>query len=303
MSSGGSAETPGGDRAARKLRLIVGYDGSDFYGSQTQPNGRSVQHELEAALERYGGKPVTTEFAGRTDRGVHAVGQVVGTADIRPDAPEDAIQRALNHLLPRDIAVASVTRVESGFHARYDATWREYRYRIWIGVRQPMAERYGWSRRAALDLAAMSAAAGSLVGTRDLASFTGGGEGVPWSSRAAAPRGTIRTVMCCDVRAVKAWWGILAGDGYGIEIRMVADGFLPQLVRTVVGGLVEIGSGRRPVEWFEELLDYRDRRVGPAVAPANGLVLWRVGYGNDVPGPDPDGTSIVRTVPPHMQNG
>jgi tRNA pseudouridine38-40 synthase len=300
---GDSPEAPGSDRAARKLRLIIGYDGSGFLGSQTQPNGRSVQQELERALERYGGQPVTTEFAGRTDRGVHAVGQVVDTIDLRPAEPGDTVRRALNHLLPGDVAVASVTRVDAGCHARYDAAWREYRYRIWIGDRQPLAGHLSWSRRTPLDLAAMSAAARSLVGTHDLASFTGGGEGVPWSSRATAPRGTTRIVSLCGVRPVAAWWGVMPGDGQGIEIRIVADGFLPQLVRTVVGGLVTIGSGRKPVEWFQELLDRRDRRIGPAVAPAHGLVLWRVGYGNDVPDPDPDGTSIVRTVPPHMQHG
>src|SRR5690606_17896593 len=111
----------------RALRLTIGYDGTDFLGSQRQQNGRTVQEELERALAKLGGQPVTTEFAGRTDRGVHAVGQVVRSPDIRPNLPGDAVQRALLHLLPPDIGVFEVTRVPAGFHPRYDATWREYR--------------------------------------------------------------------------------------------------------------------------------------------------------------------------------
>lgn len=299
----GSADHAASLDAPRALRLTIGYDGTDFLGSQRQQNGRTVQEELERALAKLGGQPVTTEFAGRTDRGVHAVGQVVRCPDIRPNLPGDAVQRALLHLLPPDIGVFEVTRVPARFHPRYDATWREYRYRIWVGARQPLADRQVWSRRADLDVNVMAAAASLLVGTHDLASFTGGGEGVPWSDRARAPRGTVRNITHCSVSLVEPWWGLAPGSGYGIECRIVADGFLPQLVRTVVGGLVSIGAGERPVEWFSDLLDHADRRTGPAVAPAHGLVLWRVGYGNEVPDPDPTGTSIVRNVPPRMQLG
>jgi len=299
----GVAGVPAGHEAARALRLIVGYDGTEFLGSQRQAHGRTVQQELERTLGLLGGTTVTTEFAGRTDRGVHAVGQVVSCPDIRPRMPEDALLRALNHRLPPDLGVMDVTRTDPGFHPRYDATWREYRYRIWVGRRQPLIARQAWMRRTDLDPAAMAAAAGILVGTCDLASFTGGGEGVPWSERATAPRGTTRTITLSSIRVVDDWWGIAPGSGYGIQYRIVADGFLPQLVRTVVGGLVTIGAGQRPVEWFRQLLDQADRRIGPAVAPASGLILWRVGYGNDVPDPDPDGNSTVRNVPPHMQYG
>lgn len=289
------------DRVA--LKLIVGYDGTGFLGSQRQAHGRTVQQELDTALTRLGGTPATTEFSGRTDRGVHAIGQVVRTADLRPELADDALGHALNALLPPDLAVSAVSRVDPAFHPRYDATWREYRYRIWVGGRQPLADRYVWTRRSALDPGPMAAAAASLEGTHDLAAFTGGGEGVPWSNRARTRRGTVRTVLHCGVRVVPPWWSVAPDGGMGIEVRMIADGFLPQLVRTVVGGLVAIGTGTRPVEWFAELLQGADRRQGPGVAPPHGLILWRVGYGNDVPDPDPDGELTVRPAPPHNEHG
>ncbi len=289
--------------ATAVLKLTLGYDGTGFWGSQTQANVRTVQQELDHALERLGGSPATTEFAGRTDRGVHAVGQVVRCADLRPEMSAEALHNALNRVTPDDLAISSVARVEAGFHPRYDAIWREYRYRIWVGSRQPLMERFAWNRRSALDLDAMTRAAGHLVGTHNLAAFTGGGEGVPWSARAVAKRGTVRTVHHCGVREVGPWWGILPGSGTGIEVRIIADGFLPQLVRTVVGGLAVVGTRERPPEWFEQLLKVADRRFGPVLAPAHGLILWRVGYGNDVPEPDPNGILTVSMQPSHTEHG
>lgn len=285
------------------LKITLGYDGTGFWGSQKQANGRTVQQELERALERLGGQHVASEFAGRTDRGVHAVGQVARSADIRSGMSAEALRNALNRITPDDLAISGVSRVEGGFHPRYDAVWREYRYRLWVGTRQPLMERFAWTRRSALDLGDMAAAAGSLVGTHDLAAFTGGGEGVPWSARSAAKRGTVRTVLHCGVREVGPWWGILPGSGTGIEVRIIADGFLPQLVRTVVGGLAAVGMRERPPEWFAELLEVADRRFGPVLAPAHGLILWRVGYGNDVPEPDPNGILTVSKKPPHTEHG
>ncbi len=303
MTGSGEPEASGSRFASRVLRLTVGYDGTGFFGSQRQAHGRTVQQELEAALERLGGQPSTTEFAGRTDRGVHAVGQVVRAPDVRPGMTESEVQGALNRLLPDDIAIPALARIDSGFHPRYDARWREYRYRIWIGGKQPLADRFAWIRRTPLDADAMSRAATLLEGTHDLAAFTGGGEGVPWSSRATSPRGTVRTVLRCELRPVGPWWGTIPGSGEALEVRMIADGFLPQLVRTVTGGLVAIGHGERPVEWFSELLERADRRYGPVLAPANGLILWRVGYGNDVPDLDPDDTQIARHTMPCTEHG
>lgn len=273
---------------AVRLKLTIGYDGAGFQGSQRQAHARTVQEELERACSILGGEPVAVMLAGRTDRGVHAVGQVGSCVDIRPEMTVERLQSALNQILPDDVGVSHLERVDDGFHARYDATWREYRYRLLVGIKQPLAGRQVWVRHRELGVSRMSAAAASLVGTHDLASFTGGGEGVPWSSRAQARRGTIRTISHCTVREVALWWGTVPESGQGLEIRVVADGFLPQMVRTIVGGLVMIGQGDQDPEWFQHLLQVADRRHGPPLAPACGLKLWRVGYGNDVPDPDPE---------------
>ena len=127
-----------------RLALTLAYDGSGFAGSQVQPGERTVQGEVERALAGLCRMTPRTVFAGRTDRGVHATGQVVGCEDGRPDLTPRAIQAALNGRLPPDVAVVEVQRRPSTFHARYDASWREYRYRIWSGGRQPLARRQVW---------------------------------------------------------------------------------------------------------------------------------------------------------------
>ncbi len=279
--------------SAPALKLTIAYDGTSFWGSQKQAGVRTVQQELETSLARLGIEPTAIDFAGRTDRGVHALGQVVRCEDGRPEWGTDKIARAINAHLPDDVSVVQVSRVPEGFHPRFDAIWREYRFRIWCGDAQPLARHQVWCRRSRLDIDAMTDAAPLLVGTHDLAAFIGGGEGVPWSDRASAPRGTSRTVYHCSVREIGAWWGIVAGDGVGIEIRMIADGFLPQLVRTVVGALTEIGMNKRSRAWISELIGLADRRNGPVTAPPHGLVLWRVGYGDDVPEPGPNGRQIA----------
>ncbi len=266
--------------------LIVSYHGKEFFGSQRQVGQRTVQGELERAIEEVFGIPVHTNFAGRTDQGVHAVGQVVSLGDYRPDLSDATIVRALNASLPGDLAVLHAERKPLGFHARYDARWREYRYRIWSGVRQPLVRDVVWQRTGALSLPPMQAGAARFVGTHDLASFAGGGEGVPWAEHEEHGRGTVRTVLLARVQRRDPWWGARPEDGQLIEVRVAADGFLPRMVRTIVGALVEIGRGARPPEWIDELLARRDRRLGPMTAPAFGLTLWRVGYGSDEPADD-----------------
>lgn len=272
-----------------RLKLTVAYDGSRVWGSQRQAGRVTVQSILEEALSRLAEVPVAVDLAGRTDRGVHAAGQVASCVDIRPEMPPEAIRRALEPNLGDAVAVVGVERVGGEFHARYDATWREYRYRIWTGPRSPLIERHAWHRRKPLNVAAIADAAARLVGRHDFASFVAGGEGVPWSERQQRRRGTIRTVRHCAVREVDAWWpsGPLAGQG--IEIRVIADGFLPRMVRGFVGALGEIGRGANEPAWIDHLLERADRRVGPQSAPPEGLVLWRIGYGDAVPDPDQRG--------------
>lgn len=274
------------------LALTIAYDGTDFAGSQMQPGARTVQEELERALAGLFNRATRTVFAGRTDRGVHAAAQVVSCDDGRPDLDSRTLRRAIDAVLPDDLAVLDVTRRPDGFHARYDARWREYRYRVWFGPRSPLARRQAWYRAERLDVEEMDRAAGRLVGEHDFAALAGGGEGVPWSDRQMRPRGTVRRVMICRCRAIEPWWGPAAGPL--IEVRIAADGFLPRMVRNAVGALVEIGRGARPAAWIDELLATRDRRAGGTTAPAHGLTFWRVGYDDDEPmneafGGDPPG--------------
>lgn len=276
--------------AGATLKLTVSYDGSDFAGSQVQPGQRTVQAELDRALERLAGAPVTTVFAGRTDTGVHAAGQVVSLRDPRPTMAEREWLLALNAHLPEDVAVVAVHRERDDFHARYDARWREYRYRIWSGPPQPVVRRFTWQLRGELDSGALEAGARSFLGERDLAAVAGGGEGVPWSDRQGAPRGTVRRISRCSARRIEPWWGE-PETGTLVEVRIVADGFLPRMVRNIVALLVEVGQGKQPVEWIDRVLATKDRRLGGGTAPPHGLTLWRVGYGIDEPEPDPAQTN------------
>lgn len=271
---------------ASTLKLTIAYDGTNFVGSQRQKNGRSVQEDLEIALSGLFGQSCPAELAGRTDSGTHAVGQVASVADMRPNMSDARLIEAINAHLADDLAVVGCVRESEGFHARYDAVWREYRYRIWWGVRQPLQRHRAWQRWPALDLEAMAEGAAHLTGEVDLASFTGNGLGVA-GSPALGRRGTVRNIMHCSVYPVQAWWGTAPAEGHGAEIRIIADGFLPQVVRTVAGALAEVGRNKRPPAWIGELITAADRRLGPQTAPPQGLMLWRVGYGDDVPDPDP----------------
>ncbi|HEV2128604.1 MAG TPA: tRNA pseudouridine synthase A [Thermomicrobiales bacterium] len=264
-----------------RLKLTVAYDGSRVWGSQRQAGRETVQGILEDALANFAGRPISAELAGRTDRGVHAAGQVASCEDFRPDLSPDRVRRALEPRLGDTVSVVDIERPPPGFHARYDARWREYRYRVWAGPRSPLLERYTWHRRGALKVGAMTDAASRLTGMHDFASFVAGGEGVPWSDRQQAARGTVRTVHHCSAREVEPWWP--AGEilGTGVEIRVVADGFLPRMVRGFVGALCDIGRGANEPDWIDELKDRADRRGGPRSAPPHGLVLWRIGYGDD----------------------
>jgi tRNA pseudouridine38-40 synthase len=280
-------ELPSGGSA---LKVILAYDGSGFAGSQRQPVQRTVQAVLEDTFSTLAGRQTAVVLAGRTDEGVHAAGQVAGVADVRPDWQASRYEVALNALLPDDCGVERIERVEATFHARFDARWREYRYRIWSGPRQPLARSVVWRRHGEIDVDAINDGASRLNGTHDVASFAGGGEGVPWSDRQSAPRGTVRTIMICSARPIDPWWGP-AGAGELIELRIVADGFLPRMVRTIAGVLEEIGQRRREPAWVDALLAGRDRRMAGETAPAHGLTLWRVGYAGDVPEIDAAGVS------------
>jgi len=241
-----------------------------------------VQGELQNALKRLGGAEASTTFAGRTDRGVHAFGQVVAVDFPAWRASAGELERALAARLPGDMAARQVTDSVEAFNPRFDAVWREYRYWIGMGVVSPFLGRYAWLLRDGSDAGRMNESASLLLGTHDFASFAGGGEGVPWSERSTRKRGTTRTLLRCAVRNLEFTAGLGRDVGAaGLEFRIAADGFLPRMVRNIAGALIEVGQGRQEPAWISEILAARDRRQGSELAPAHGLTLWRVGYPGD----------------------
>jgi tRNA pseudouridine38-40 synthase len=265
-----------------RFRLTLAYDGTDFSGSQIQPGQRTVQGELDRSLGRLAPGAIRTVFAGRTDRGVHAMGQVAAAHMPSWKGTAEELERALRATLPSDVGATGVEYCEAPFNPRFDAVWREYRYWIAPSSVNPFLGRYAWMPRTAVSRDAVADGARRLVGTYDFSSFAGGGEGVPWSERSRQPRGAIRTVLRCECREIAVNPGPSADVlAHVLEIRVAADGFLPQMVRTIVGALVDVGRGRRDPAWVEAVLAARDRRSGSVVAPAHGLTLWRVGFAGD----------------------
>jgi tRNA pseudouridine38-40 synthase len=237
-----------------RYRARVEYDGTDFAGFQVQPRGRTVQGQLEAALRRVSGnRPIRVEAAGRTDAGVHAVGQVIAFTYHGRLATRE-LARALDGLLPPDIAVHSLRRVDRSFRPRYAALVREYRYTIWNGPRSPLRERYALGVRETLDVAAMARAARALIGRHDFSAFGG------------ADRQPVRTVHAIRVRAA----------GPTITIDVVGDAFLRQMVRSIVAALLRVGRGETGARDVAAALAGSRRAFAGAVAPAHGLCLRRV---------------------------
>lgn len=255
-----------------RLRIDLAYDGTDFHGWATQPALRTVQETLGTALATSLRVPsVAVVCAGRTDTGVHARGQVVHadvsrdvlttSAGRSPDDPLVALVRRLNGILPPDVRVRRAAEAADGFDARFSALWRRYAYRIADrpGVLDPLTRSHvlAWPRP--LDEERMNRAAAELVGLRDFASFCKQREGAT----------TIRTLL--DLSWSRTPDGVLAGT-------VRADAFCHSMVRALVGCLVAVGEGRRPVEWAAEVLQAQRRDPAVSVAHAHGLTLEEVAY-------------------------
>ncbi|HZD20387.1 MAG TPA: tRNA pseudouridine(38-40) synthase TruA [Burkholderiales bacterium] len=242
-------------------RIAIGleYDGSRFLGWQTQPGGGTVQDVLQAALAAIAGEPITVSGAGRTDRGVHARGQVAhyDTSAARPDS---AWVRGVNAFLPESVAVLWACAVEAEFHARFSAVARTYRYRLLNRpVRPALAARYAGWYHAPLDVDAMRLAARALLGEHDFSAFRAA------ECEAATP---VRTVHSLDITR----------EGERIEFVIRANAFLHHMVRNIVGSLVYVGATKQPSGWVAEVLASRDRnKAAPTFAP-EGLYLERVEY-------------------------
>jgi tRNA pseudouridine38-40 synthase len=245
-----------------RYRLTLAYDGTDFLGWQRQADGagRTVQGELEAALARLaGGAPVPVAGAGRTDAGVHALGQVASFELPRDVAPGE-LRRALNGLLPEDVRVLEAARAPGDFHARRSAVSKLYRYELDCGgVLLPQRRRHaGWIPWA-LDPGRVAGAAALYLGRHDFASLASSGSSVAT---------TTRTVTRSEATFV----------GATLVYETEADGFLRRMVRSMVGGLVAAGRGAASVDDLARALAARDRRAWPPPAEARGLTLVRVAY-------------------------
>ncbi|HKY20982.1 MAG TPA: tRNA pseudouridine(38-40) synthase TruA [Vicinamibacterales bacterium] len=253
----------------RTFKIVVSYDGTDFSGFQRQSNARSVQAEIEAALAPIEGRDVIVAGAGRTDSGVHALGQVA-SFELASPIPAADLLHALNARLPEDVRVLSADVAEPGFHARFSARSKAYRYRISnTAVMSPFQRRFAWHISRRLDLPAMKDAARELVGQHDFASFQAKGGDVKTS---------VRVITRSDWTEEP-----LPGGGRLLIYEIAGTGFLKYMVRNIVGTLVEVSDGRRTVESIRELLMSHDRAAAGPTAPPSGLYLVRVDY--DAAGP------------------
>jgi tRNA pseudouridine38-40 synthase len=242
----------------RRIALLLEYDGTAYCGSQYQQNGPSIQSVLEAAINNLTTRTSRVSFAGRTDAGAHALGQIAAF-DTDAQHPVAEIARGLNHFLPADVVVRAVREVGHQFDPRRDATSRRYRYRIDNHPQRPaIGRQYGWFVGRRLDLEAMRAAAVTLVGKHDFAAFA------PPTDKLTA-----RTLRTCDV----------SGESGGeIVVEMEAEAFLTHQVRRTVGPLVEIGLDRMDVGELQKLLAAAVPSSAQPAAPPQGLYLVRVNY-------------------------
>lgn len=249
---------------SRRIALVLEYDGTAYRGSQYQENGPSIQGELESAVEKLTGVVVRASFAGRTDAGVHALGQVAAL-DLESRLTPAELVSGLNHFLPDDIAVREAREVAPDFDPRRHARSRTYRYRIDNRpVRSPLTRERAWHVPRPLDMAAMQRAGALLEGAHDFAAFAGPYDG-----------STSRTLRRCEISRACG----------GLAVEMEAEAFLPHQVRRTVGPLVEVGLGRMTEGELAALLDEaRPSSAGPA-APACGLYLVRIAYDGFDAGP------------------
>jgi tRNA pseudouridine38-40 synthase len=242
------------------LRLDIAYDGQPFRGFARQPGQRTVQGDIEDALARIVGKDVEIDCAGRTDAGVHALGQVIGIRSAPDDTEPERLHRSLNQLCGPAITVHSVRTMAEDWHARFNARSRCYVYAILEGPNaDPFLAHTTWHHPALLDLDAMNEAAGHLIGEHDFSSF----------GRLPEP----------DASATRKLYELRASrSGPILRVRARANGFIQQMVRSLVGTLVSVGEGRRTPDDVLSMFAAADRAAAGPVAPPQGLCLVAVEY-------------------------
>jgi tRNA pseudouridine38-40 synthase len=243
----------------RNLKLTLAYDGTTFHGWQIQPNLPTVQGTLQAALEKLFNHPVNVTGSGRTDAGVHAQGQVANVETIR-SMDTDAVLRGVNALLPAEVRVWDVEEVSPEFHARRSARSKTYEYHIWrTYIVSPFECRYVYAFPYAMDEEAVDQATRCFVGTHDFTSF---------SATSSEIEDRIRTVFEAEWRRGAERW----------VFRIQGSGFLQYMVRTIVGTLLHVGTGKLKPQNIPEIFEARDRRLAGPCAPAGGLHLIKVDY-------------------------
>lgn len=245
---------------ARRWKLTVEYDGTDFAGWQVQPDARTVQGELDRALSTVLQERVQVTGAGRTDAGVHASGQV---AAITCERDLGEVLHSVNRFLDDDVVIRSAEPVAMDFHPRFQAVTRHYEYRLHRGP-TALLRRSVWTPHPWPDLDLVAQAAERIPGTRDFASFA-----------SEVPPGESTE---CRLDRVQ-----LKQEGELVTVEVTANRFLRKMVRTIVGTLLEVGRGKRPPSWIDEVLEARDRAAAGPVVPPTGLFLVRVDYPGDAP--------------------
>ena len=249
--------------ATRSIKITLAYDGSAYAGWQVQLQQPTVQLALETAWHQVTGETLRITASGRTDSGVHAWGQVA-SLETESTLPAATLRKALEARTPHDIAILAVAEAPAGFHAIRDCQGKRYRFVVQDGpVPNLFLRNYAWRIRDSLDCAAMQRAAQHLLGKHDFSSFEASG-----SPRASSVR-TIRDILVQRIATQPT--GLL-------HFEVEADGFLYNMVRNIMGSLVEVGQGKRPEGWLAEVLQVQDRQAAGTTAPPQGLFLMRVDY-------------------------
>jgi tRNA pseudouridine38-40 synthase len=246
--------------STRKIKLVIHYDGTAYHGWARQPGMPTIQGTIEAAFEKLTAQSVEVIGSSRTDAGVHALGQVAHVVLTDCPIPTENFQSALNNILPDDIIIADVQDVPDDFDAISNTVSKQYYYFIHTGPIRYVLGRNQWHRPGSLDVDKMNEAAQYLVGKHDFKSF---------ASAADQRESSVRTISHCIVKQ---------GCSNPIIISVAGDGFLYNMVRNIVGTLVEIGRGRWQPEYIQDILDAKDRTAAGPIAPACGLCLMEIFY-------------------------
>ncbi|MDQ6631090.1 MAG: tRNA pseudouridine(38-40) synthase TruA [Verrucomicrobiota bacterium] len=250
-----------------KLKLTIAYDGTNYFGWQVQKTALGVQQKIEEALAKIFQSAKRIHSSSRTDTGVHALGLMahveIPKAELK--IPAHRLALAINAYLPPDIRIMSATRCAARFHARYDATGKQYRYFVWNNFAMtPLLRQRAWHVPKKLDLVAMQAAAKLFLGQHNFKSLA--------ATRSYEMKTNVRTLTRCDIKK----------NGALITFIVEGDGFLYKMCRGIVGTLVQVGQGKIAPDEINKILESKERRAAGVTAPAHGLILWKVFYEKNV---------------------